>query len=65
MADAGRGRLARPRETLNVGIYAASQAAPKNVVIAASAIAAIPTLVFFLIFQRNIMSGLTAGSLKG
>ena len=34
-------------------------------VIAASAIAAVPTLVFFLIFQRNIMSGLTAGSLKG
>ena len=24
-----------------------------------------PTLVFFLVFQRNIMSGLTAGSLKG
>jgi len=25
----------------------------------------VPTLVFFLIFQRNILSGLTAGSLKG
>ena len=25
----------------------------------------VPTLVIFLIFQRNIMSGLTAGSLKG
>ena len=33
--------------------------------IAASAIAAVPTIVFFLVFQRNIMSGLTAGSLKG
>jgi multiple sugar transport system permease protein len=35
------------------------------VVIAASVIAAIPTVVLFLIFQRNIMSGLTTGGLKG
>jgi multiple sugar transport system permease protein len=34
-------------------------------VIAASVIAAIPTVIIFLLFQRNIMSGLTAGSLKG
>jgi multiple sugar transport system permease protein len=34
-------------------------------VLAASALAAVPTLVFFLFFQRNILSGLTAGSLKG
>jgi multiple sugar transport system permease protein len=53
------------RETLNVGIWQASQTVPQNVIIAASAIAAVPTLVFFLIFQRNIMSGLTAGGLKG
>ena len=33
--------------------------------LAASAIAAIPTLIFFLVFQRNIMSGLTAGSRQG
>ena len=37
----------------------------QNLIIAASAIAAVPTIVFFLIFQRNIMSGLTAGGLKG
>jgi multiple sugar transport system permease protein len=54
-----------PRDTLNTGIWQASQAAPQNLIIAASAMAAIPTLVFFLIFQRNIMSGLSAGSLKG
>jgi multiple sugar transport system permease protein len=54
-----------PRDTLNTGIWQAAQAAPQNLIIAASAMAAIPTLVFFLIFQRNIMSGLTAGSLKG
>jgi multiple sugar transport system permease protein len=53
------------RETLNVGIWEAATTAPQNLVLAASAVAAIPTLVFFLIFQRNIMAGLTAGGLKG
>jgi multiple sugar transport system permease protein len=53
------------RETLNVGIWQAAQTVPQNVVIAASAIAAVPTLLFFFVFQRNILSGLTAGSLKG
>lgn len=51
--------------TISVGIYAFSGGTPMNVVIAASVIAAIPTVVIFLIFQRNIMSGLTTGSLKG
>jgi multiple sugar transport system permease protein len=53
------------RETLNVGIWQAATTNPQNLIIAASAIAAVPTIIFFLIFQRNIMSGLTAGSLKG
>jgi multiple sugar transport system permease protein len=53
------------KETLNVGIVQAVSTTPQNIVIAASAMAAVPTIVFFLIFQRNIMSGLTAGSLKG
>ncbi|BCL18028.1 carbohydrate ABC transporter permease [Micromonospora sagamiensis] len=51
--------------TVSVGIYAFSGGTPMNVVIAASVIAAIPTVLVFLIFQRNIMSGLTTGSLKG
>lgn len=51
--------------TLSVGIYAFSGGTPMNVVIAASVIAAIPTVLIFLVFQRNIMSGLTTGSLKG
>ncbi|HTJ31841.1 MAG TPA: carbohydrate ABC transporter permease [Dactylosporangium sp.] len=51
--------------TVNVGIYAFSQGLTQNVVIAGAVIAAVPTVVFFLIFQKNIMSGLTAGSLKG
>ena len=53
------------RETLNVGIWQAISTTPQNMIIAAAAIAALPTIVFFLIFQRNIMSGLTAGALKG
>jgi multiple sugar transport system permease protein len=52
-------------KTVNVGIYAFSNGLSQNVVIAAAVIAAIPTIVFFLFFQKNIMSGLTTGSLKG
>ena len=51
--------------TVSVGIYAFAGGTPMNVVIAASVIAAIPTVIIFLIFQRNIMSGLTTGSIKG
>jgi multiple sugar transport system permease protein len=54
-----------PRLTLNVGIWQASQTAPENMVLAASAIAAVPTIIFFLIFQRNILAGLTAGGIRG
>jgi multiple sugar transport system permease protein len=53
------------RETLNVGIWQAYVGTPQNLIIAASAMAAIPTIVFFLIFQRNIMAGLTAGGIRG
>jgi multiple sugar transport system permease protein len=51
--------------TVSVGIYAFSGGTSMNVVIAAAVIAAIPTVVFFLIFQKNIISGLTTGGLKG
>jgi multiple sugar transport system permease protein len=53
------------RETLNVGIWQAYIGTPQNLIIAASAMAAVPTIVFFLIFQRNIMAGLTAGGIRG
>jgi multiple sugar transport system permease protein len=53
------------RETLNVGLYQATQINPQNEILAASAMAAIPTIIFFLIFQRNIIAGLTAGGLRG
>ncbi|MFJ9197405.1 carbohydrate ABC transporter permease [Streptomyces flaveolus] len=52
-------------QTLNVGIYSLSNGVPTNVLIAALTIASLPTLLIFLVFQRNIMSGLTAGGLKG
>jgi len=51
--------------TVNVGIYAFSTGLTQNVVIAGAVIAAIPTVVFFLIFQKSIMAGLTTGGLKG
>ena len=53
------------RETLNVGIWQAATGTPENLIIAASAMAAIPAIIFFLIFQRNIMAGLTAGGIRG
>ena len=55
----------RAGKPLNVGIFEAASTTPQNLVLAASAMAAVPTLIFFLVFQRNILSGLTAGSLKG
>jgi multiple sugar transport system permease protein len=53
------------KQPINIGINSLSQGVPQNVLIAALAISAAPTLLIFLLFQRNIMSGLTAGSLKG
>ena len=52
-------------QTINIGLFQLSVGLPENVLIAALAIASVPTILFFLLFQRNIMSGLTAGSLKG
>ena len=52
-------------QTINIGLYHLSDGIPENVLIAALAIASVPTIVFFLIFQRNIMAGLTAGGVKG
>src|ERR1700733_8501419 len=53
------------RETLNVGLWQGQVGVPENLLIAASAIAAVPTIAFFLIFQRNIMAGLTASGIRG
>jgi multiple sugar transport system permease protein len=53
------------KQTLNVGIYSLASGVPENWLVAALAMASVPTLLIFLVFQRNIMSGLTAGGLKG
>ncbi|MEZ0096284.1 carbohydrate ABC transporter permease [Streptacidiphilus sp. EB129] len=52
-------------QTVNVGINQLHVGVPENVFVAALAIASVPTVVFFLVFQRNIMAGLTAGAMKG
>ncbi|GAA0993681.1 carbohydrate ABC transporter permease [Acrocarpospora macrocephala] len=51
--------------SISVGISSLSAQMPQNVLIAALFIASVPAIVVFLIFQRSIMAGLTAGSLKG
>jgi multiple sugar transport system permease protein len=53
------------KQTLNVGIYSLASGVPENWLVAALGIASLPTLLIFLLFQRNIMGGLTAGGLKG
>jgi multiple sugar transport system permease protein len=52
------------KTTLNVGVNQASVSMSQNVLIAGLAMASLPTIVFFLVLQRNIMGGLTAGGLK-
>jgi multiple sugar transport system permease protein len=53
------------RMTLNVGVNNAAANMQENVLIAGLAMASLPTIAFFLLFQRNIMSGLTSGAMKG
>jgi multiple sugar transport system permease protein len=53
------------RQPVNIGINSLSLNVAQNEIIAGLTIASIPTIILFLIFQRNIMSGLTAGGLKG
>jgi multiple sugar transport system permease protein len=52
-------------ETLNVGVQTAATSMPNNTLIAGLFMASVPTIVLFLFFQRNIVSGLTAGAMKG
>jgi multiple sugar transport system permease protein len=51
--------------SISVGIAALSAQMPQNILLAALVIASLPTIVVFFLFQRHIMAGLTAGSLKG
>jgi len=53
------------KQPVNIGINSLALNVAQNEVIAGLTIASVPTIVFFLIFQRSIMSGLTSGGLKG
>jgi multiple sugar transport system permease protein len=52
------------KATVNLGLYQLTNGTPPEIVNAALAIASVPTIVFFLVFQRNILAGLGAGAIK-
>jgi multiple sugar transport system permease protein len=53
------------KQTLNVRVNGLSVGIQENILIAGLTLASVPAIVFFLLFQRSIMSGLTSGALKG
>ncbi|MFC5802051.1 carbohydrate ABC transporter permease [Streptomyces formicae] len=53
------------RQPINVALLRLSEFMPANQLLAGMVMASVPLLVLFLIFQRHIIAGLTAGSLKG
>jgi len=55
------------RQTLPLGIalFQGQNSTEWGLVFAASAIAVVPVLIVFLLFQRHFVQGLTAGSVKG
>ncbi|MCZ4124364.1 carbohydrate ABC transporter permease [Streptomyces sp. H39-S7] len=53
------------KQPITVALNRLSADMPANQLLAGMVMASIPLLVLFLIFQRSIISGLTAGSLKG
>ncbi|RKE17278.1 carbohydrate ABC transporter permease [Streptomyces sp. TLI_171] len=58
--------LPDPRgQPITVALNTLANDMPANQLLAGMAMASIPLLVIFLVFQRHIMAGLTAGSLKG
>ncbi|MFE5793101.1 carbohydrate ABC transporter permease [Streptomyces sp. NPDC056503] len=53
------------RQPITVALNRLAEFMPANQLLAGMVMASIPLLVVFLIFQRHIIAGLTAGSLKG
>jgi multiple sugar transport system permease protein len=53
------------RQPLTVALNRLSPDMPANQLLAGMVLASIPLLVLFLFFQRHIIAGLTAGSVKG
>ncbi len=52
-------------QTLSVALQRFEPDTPVNLMLAGLVLASIPMVVAFLIFQRQILAGLTAGSIKG
>jgi multiple sugar transport system permease protein len=52
-------------QTLSVALQRFEPDTPINLMLAGLVIASVPMVVAFLVFQRQILAGLTAGSLKG
>jgi multiple sugar transport system permease protein len=53
------------RQPISVALVQLSQNIQLTVLIAAMVIASIPMVVMFLVFQRHIIAGISAGSTKG
>lgn len=53
------------RQTLSVALNRFSPDTPINLMLAGLVLASLPMVAVFLLFQRHIIAGLTAGSLKG
>ncbi|MEU9559824.1 carbohydrate ABC transporter permease [Streptomyces fumanus] len=53
------------RQPISVALVQLSQNIPLTVLIAAMVIASIPMVALFLVFQRHIIAGISAGSTKG
>lgn len=51
--------------TISVGLSQTAGAVTQNQVMGGLVIAGIPMIIVFFVFQRHIMAGLTAGSIKG
>ena len=51
--------------TISVGLSQTAGAVSQNAIMGGLVIASIPSIIVFFVFQRHIMAGLTAGSLKG
>jgi multiple sugar transport system permease protein len=52
-------------QTLSVALQRVVEFTPINLLLAGLVLTCMPTIALFLIFQRNIIAGLTAGSIKG
>jgi multiple sugar transport system permease protein len=53
------------RQTISVALQRLNEDLPVNLLLAGLVLASLPMVLLFLLFQRHILAGLSAGSLKG